>query len=253
MLKNFNFGLSNSKLSPVDLEYDSTLANTFSLVFTFSNVILLHLWTTCIQKIIVSKCKSDGKWSRASKWVITKAFNFLTFSYYIRTLLEMNQYLLVSSIYEVSRFNTDGIYRIASTAYAVLVLSMCLMLVGCVGWLFASLYQPFADKHNMLGEFFEGMKQNKKSKLYALLLILRRTLFVAILVCFDSMQHTVQVVVLLILQLFYLSSIIFIRPYSKIKDNIIDILNEVYFFWCLLWLIFFYSNEKCVQKISPPS
>ena len=210
-------------------------------------MILLHLWTTCIQKIIVSKCKSDGKWSRASKWVITKAFNFLTFSYYIRTLLEMNQYLLVSSIYEVSQFNTDGIYRIASTTYSMLVLGVCFPLIGCVGWLFVSSYQTFADKHNMLGEFFEGMKQNKKSKLYALLLILRRTLFVAILVCFDSMQHTVQVVVLLILQLFYLSSIIFIRPYEKVKDNIIEIINEVYFFWCLIWLNFFYLKDKWTQ------
>ena len=190
---------------------------------------LLHLWIIWNYTIIVRKCKSNGKWARASKWIITKSFNFLTFSYYIRTILEMNQYLLVSSIYEVNQFNTDGIYRIVSTIYSMLVLGMCLALIGCVGWLFTSSYQILSENHSMLGEFFEGMKPNKKSKLYSLLLILRRTLFVTVLICFSSLQNIFQIGILWIFEIIYFIIICYIRPYCNIKSNIIEILNELWF------------------------
>ena len=95
---NFNYGLSNSLFELLDIQSDSTVFNTASFVSLLLIVIAAHIWVGITYKLFFM-VDLEGKWwlLRLSKWTASKSFALLTFGYYIRTMLEMNQYLLVSS------------------------------------------------------------------------------------------------------------------------------------------------------------
>ena len=56
-----------------------------------------------------------------------------------------------------------------------------------------SQYTTSEDEHNKIGEFFAGIKMNKKSKLFIYLLVLRRSIFVTLLVILASISSKILI------------------------------------------------------------
>ena len=98
----------------------------------------------------------------------------------------------------------------------------------------------------MLVEFFEGLKENKRSKFYITILLLRRFIFAILLITLAYLPSRTIVGIISPLQIFYAWWIVFLRPYEEINEmnlknikNIVEMLNEIYFtflFWALLFL-----------------
>ena len=96
----------------------------------------------------------------------------------------------------------------------------------------------------MLGEFFSGLKMEKRFRINSSISFGRRALYVIILIVFMSYSSKLLINVLLVLQLIYIVYAIFLRSYEEIKCNIIDILNEIYFFFLLGSLVFWNTESN---------
>ena len=180
VIDNFNFELSNYSLSNVGVSSDSSVYNTAPFFTSILIVIVLHLLVIIFMKLF-EKCSTDWVWYwivKIIKWIIEKLYNLLTFGFYIRAAIEINQYLLICSAYEAYMFNTSQKFRIASLAFAMLVLIGWILIEVFALCLSISSYVIDEDKHNKLGELFSGLKMDKKFKFYVVILIFRRSISV---------------------------------------------------------------------------
>ena len=251
IIDNFNFELSNYSLSYIGINSDSSISNTASffimmLILFAINVVVLILYK------LFAKYQIDltGCWfAKSVKWIVDKLYNLLTFSYYIRTALEMNQYLLICSLYEIYNFNTSNTYRIASLVFAVLLLFGWLLTAIFAFCLSISSYTVDEDKHNKLGEYFWGLKLDKKFKLYIFMLIARRTVFVISLVTWALVASRFLIGFLVLLQLIYLAYVCYLRPFKEFKDNLTEIINEICFLFLLSSLIYLNTKDNWSQDI----
>ena len=237
-IEKFKIDLSNSLFETQNLNSDSSIYNLY-LLFSFVFFILCnHVLIYIIFKFI-SKWRVNGsrsKWLTFLKWLTTKVVNFLTFQYYIRSILEINQYILISIIYEIYLWNTSEAL-IISLIFAIVLLVMYLLLIVLVFLLSLSSYTMKDDEHNRLGEFFTNLKLHKKFRLYTPMLMFRRMVYVVILITAVSVHSKIVIGVLCALQIGYWVWISYLRPFVHTKDNIVEITNEVYFFILLFPLI----------------
>ena len=110
-------------------------------------------------------------------------------------------------------------------------------------YLSCSSYHLNDDSHNKLEEFFIGLKQQKKFKVYISIKMGRRILFVSFLITLVCFSSKLLIGVLSVIQIFYLIYLAFLRPFEKVKGNIIEIVNECYFL-LLLSSLYFLNTES---------
>ena len=84
---------------------------------------------------------------------------------------------------------------------------------------------------------------HKWRKSYVLVLLMRRAIFVILLITLQSIQSWILIVILSILEIWYLIYIVILRPFKEKKDNIIEITNEIFFSVLLSSLIFLNSEN----------
>ena len=244
IVREFNFKLSNQSLDLLGIKSDSSIYNISPVIILALLIIPIHLLILLLYQLMPTEV-SEGRW----KWVkrisikfVNKLFIILTFGWYIRYIFEINQYVLISWINEVYNFTTSDPKRIASLLFSIFVFWMCLCLIICVSLLSISSYEVIKNKHNKVGEIFSGVKMMKKSKLFISILLTRRTIFIIFLITFQSIQSWILVTILGVLQIWYLIYIIILRPFEVKKNNIIEIVNEVFFSILLNSLIFLNSE-----------
>ena len=223
----------------------SSLFNVTPTIFLALAVIPFHFLTILFYYLMPSEVQ-EGKWKRLKQWItklMKKLFIMLTFGWYIRYIFETNQYVLISCVYEVFMFNTFDSAHIISLWFAILLWFSWWILIIFVLWLSLSSYEVSEKVHCKLGEVFSGVKMNKKCKFYVSVLLIRRALYVVLLITLNSIQSWLLISILSIIQLWYLVFIIFLRPFANKKDNIIEISNEI-FFWALLSSLIFLNTES---------
>ena len=208
----------------------------------------MHLIIFALHSIF-SKCNTQGIWLKCwsfIKWLIKKLFYFLTFGYYIRVILEMNQFILVLSFYEIHNFNISHPIKIVSLTIAITIFILWLMFISIVFLLSISSYQVTENEHNLIGELFTGVKMSIKCKLYISVLLIRRASLIILLICLTMISWKLLIGLTSFLQLGYLVYIIYVHPFKEVKWNIIEIINEIYFLLHLSFLIHF--NTKDIWK-----
>ena len=244
--ESFNFELSNSLLDPIGIKSDSTLFNMYSYILSHICIVFLH-FVIYISYRLVCCLNSDRRWwliAKWSAWGLSKALNFLTFGYYIRSLLEINQFLLISLTYEIYKFNASNFARIVSLSTAILWSITCFILIIFTNFIAFSSYQVDENEHNKLEEIVKGIKTDKKFKIYSPILLFRRAVFIVILITFTFASSKLIIGILSFLQLIYAVSIMIQRPFKEVKINLIEIINEIYFFGLMFSLFFLNTNNN---------
>ena len=99
------------------------------------------------------------------------------------------------------------------------------------------------DKRSKFANLFDGVSLNKKSRLFACLLLIRRAIFVILLITIGPKSPIIVISILVGLQLIYLVILVTIRPYEMIISNMIEITNEFYFLVILASLLK-YNTDK---------
>ena len=242
-IDNFDFELSFATLDLVGIKSDSTVYNASSLVVLAMLMSVLHAAVLVLDRLAV-RCHPI-RWSwlvNLVRWVIHKVFLIMTFGFYIRTILEASQYLLISSTYEVYKFNTTHPLRIVSLVAAFAVLVAMLALLALTTYLAWSKYKVDESKHNKLEELFSGLKPNKSNRLYAALVLARRTIFVVLLITMVSVSSRLVIGVMTAQQICYLVWLCCLRPWAEVKSNLIEVINELYFS-ALLGSLLFMNTE----------
>ena len=128
--------------------------------------------------------------------------------------------------------------------FAFIAMFLCIILIVIITLISISSYEVVKNRHNKIGELFSGQKMQKKTKLYTSILLLRRMIFIILLLSLVSVRSWIVITILSLLQLWYLITIIIIRPFIKIRNNMIEIINEIYFFVLFISLINFNSKEN---------
>ena len=186
--QNFDFKLTDSLYESLSVNSDSTINNTYMFMW-FMLIVALNQIIIYILYKYTSKWSTDGKCGKLMiiiNKLLTKTIQILTFGYYIRSVLEYNQYLLVTSIYEISLWNTSETLRIVSLSIAIIIWASILFLIIIIGYLSQSAYKVVENSYNKIGEVFNGIKEGKKFKFYITVLLLRRFLFISVLIALSS-------------------------------------------------------------------
>ena len=245
VFEKFNFKLSNLNFVSFGLKSSSSLYNTSGILLSLSLIILIHILMKVLLKLISLCGPLNSKWwcpIRVARWILEKLLIIMHYGFYIRFILQITQFLLVTSIYEIYIHQTSFMYNIISFTYAIFLLSVCFLIAGIVTYLSISPYKTSPDGHNKIGEFFRGISMEKRSKVFASLMIIRKIMFVSLLIFWMSVSSKLLINILSWLQLWYILYLFMTKPYKEVKGNIIEIINEIYFLLLLSNLAFW--NEK---------
>ena len=237
-LRKFEFDLTNQSLEPLGINYDSTFANTSTILFYTFLMILISLLIFFMRKLAY-RCRESQRCSWGTKtlyWIVDKLFRMMVLGYFIRNWLEMSQFILISSANEIYQWDITSFYRLLSLIFSISMISIFLQVVILVLYLTFSTYRLNEKEHNLLGEIFWGIKQNKRHKFYVTLLLLRRFWFAILLITWLFMSSRDLIIVLSIIQVIYILNLSFLRPYKETNGNIIEILNEIYFWFLVIFL-----------------
>ena len=238
VLRNFEFELTNASLEPLGIKYNSTFANMISMI-EWTLLIIIFSILVWLLRILFSRFRHSQRWSCLAKvlyWIVDRIYRIMIFGYFIRSALEMSQFILISSVNEVYNWNTENVYRLTSLIFWILMILIFLFIACLVFYLIFSSYRLNKSEHNKLEEFFRGIKKDKKHRFYVILLLLRRTIFVTLLITWTSVSSRILTSVLTVIQVFYVACISYLRPCVEIKGNLIEILNELYFGFLILFL-----------------
>ena len=241
---NFNFKLTNDIFEPLNLKSNSTVYNTSSIFVWIVIFALIHYIIKNLRKWI-DKIKNEGRWTivlSIIKWLIKKSLEILTYGYYIRYSLQMYQFLIVSSMYELYTSDTSQNLKALSFLFALILFSLWIVLIITAGYLSLSSYEVIEGQHNKIGELFSGLKMQKTKKLYVPLMLFRRSIFVVLLISLITIPSQILIGLLLFIQLMYAAYIIIVRPFKEVKNNIIECINEIYF--SILLGVLIILNEK---------
>ena len=172
-------------------------------------------------------------------------YQTFAFTIYLRLVLESNQFILLSSFSELKTWHTTGTARIVSLwlAFAAAGIWVSLIAVSFVHWLSHRQLEN-TDHYMPLKELFGGLKDHSKPRLYSTLLLTRRCFLVAFLVAASSLTSLAIVVPMLVVQTVYVSLMTALRPYKSTKDNLLEVINEVYYFVMIAMLVHYNSDTK---------
>ena len=239
----FNFGLGNTNLKRLGIESDSIAVNVYSFILSILIIWFLHLWIAFYKNFLIKENKSNW-WNyilRAVHWILNKLMTFWTFALYIRIILKINQYVLICSISEIYHFDHSDAKRIVSLVIALIFLFFWITMIIIVIIFFIIKYkdsnQDSQDKSNKFAHLFNGISPSKKARLYVAALLLRRIIFVTLLITIEPVSSVLVISIWLGFQVIYFAFVIFIKPYKLVKWDIIEIINETYFLIMLASLL----------------
>ena len=155
-LRKFEFDLSNQSIESLGINYDSTFANTSSMLFCTLLMILISLLMYFIRKLTY-RCRESKRcswWVKTQYWIADKLYRMMVLGYFIRNGLEMSQFILISSVNEIYQWNTTDFYRILSFIFSISMILIFVLVVILVLYLTFSAYRLNEGEHNLLEEFF---------------------------------------------------------------------------------------------------
>ena len=242
-LSGFEFNLSNSMLDPFGINYESTIVNSYSIFASLVFMIILHLCIILLKWLFSKWKESRNCCYKFLNRAIEKFLIIMTFGYYIRNALEISQFILISSVNEIHESNTSETLRLTSFIFAIIMVISYFAILGIINYLIFTNYKIDENAHNKLEEFFGWLQENKKSRFYVTMLLLRRLLFVTLLITLTSISSRQLIGILMFLQFVYGAYVVYIRPYKDTKSNIIEIINEVYFSLFLVTLMILNTED----------
>ena len=97
------------------------------------------------------------------------------------------------------------------------------------------------NKNSYFKEFINGFKETKKARLYFSFFMLRRLLSVILLIAAQEMWYGLKLILFVAIHFTVMIYVIIIRPFEKVKDNIIEVTNEIWYSVLISCLFFFYK------------
>ena len=173
-IEKFYNDLNNENFENFGLKSTSSLYNTSGLFISFILMIILHILFKILLKLISFYNQLNSKWwfpVHVIRWVVEKLLIIMSYGCYIRFILQITQFMLVASTYEIYIHQTSNVWNIISFVFAIFLLLACFFITGIVIYLSLSPYKTLPNFHNKIGEIFNGIKMEKSIKFMPLWLL----------------------------------------------------------------------------------
>ena len=135
--------------------------------------------------------------------------------------------------------------RVVSYQFAILVFVVCIAFIT-----FAAVMSLKRTTNNLdretskLDELFTGLKQSRSAYLYNVVLMTRRLLCIAWLLCMEWAPPMMVVCVFATIQLFYTLWVAYVRYFDIVKDNVVEIYNECIYLALVTILVYFRKKDR---------
>jgi len=234
----WDFDQDNSYLNLIGIISGSTMYNILGVIGFVFILMIVHATFYCFNDLTMEK-KGDTKFLRLSHLMA----NYLTFSAYIRLFCLCYIFLFISSYTEMRRL-------VNRTEHSDSYFFACLVLLGIIG-LTVMIYiktlkmpnETEASTAKYTKELFNCIKQNKLARSYFPVFLTRRALLVLIALTFTGGSQTIKLIAFSLIQLAYFGYMVAARPFTRIKDNIGEIMNEG-FYLLFIGLLFLELGNK---------
>jgi hypothetical protein len=214
----------------------SALVNIFSLLGILLLILFLHILSYPLK--LLGQKKTSG--TKPSTWrlVCLKIWKFFTFGVYIRLTLQSYQLMVINSV--------SGLYNAQKKDISHLISILAASVIGvfCVITPLLGFFIFYKRMNKGVEEIFVGLKKNQISRIYQMILMLRKLIFIMWMILFKFLPKTPYLLIPSIYQLGHIIFIIAVRPFEKTKDNVIEIFNEIIFTVILSGLNYLHSEEN---------
>jgi hypothetical protein len=102
-------------------------------------------------------------------------------------------------------------------------------------------YDP--EKYQKTQELYSGLKNSKTSRIYTIFILLRRIMLVTWLIEMSSFDQVYVISFPIVVQAIHILTLMYLRPFRKTDDNLVEIINEVFFTVLLSSLAYLNSEE----------
>ena len=224
----------------LQLSSGSALVNILSLTTIVGIVIWIHVLMLIVYFILTKTNRLQ-----VIKKLISKVLKMLTFGFYIGIWIETYILFLLVDFSEVYYQNKNGIQNINSCVASYIIMFFMLMFVLLALWQWCKSRKPENfEKQKYFVAIVDGMKPKWICRSYSFVFLVRRTLFGWVLFFLDFFEAIHRVIILTLIQLVYMLYIIILRPHDSIKENLIDVINEVMYLYFLGFLLHFNTENS---------
>ena len=225
----------------VGLDYRSSFANAYLLLWIFLFLSGMHLLTKLVGKCCTTRYRWMGKIKVASDWLS----NQIKSTYYLRLLLEMFILLLLASMSEIYLLDTSSAPSGISLFIAFCIFLFCIIMIG-VALIYSQIYKE--SNHEHLKEFYSLYRDEPRYRVCSPIELWRRFLIIWVVIFLNRFNRDFCFILIYTFQCLYTLFIILRRPYKNLKDSVVEIINQVFYIVliCFLWI---FRNEEQWTKV----
>ena len=236
----FDYNQQDSYLKLLGLTSGSAFVNILNLSVTVGCVICFHI-VILILFLIVRKIAR----LKVIKNLIVKILEMLTFGFYVGVCLETYILFILVDFSEISLHFKRGIKSMSSCVMSYIILSFMILFIFLTLWQWIKSKKPESfEKQKYFKVLVDGMRPKWIYRSYFLAFLIRRTLFGIILFFWNSLDMIVRVVLFVVVQFLITLYMIVLRPQEELKERISDIINEIFFLYFGVFLLYFNTQDR---------
>ncbi|CAI2387031.1 unnamed protein product [Moneuplotes crassus] len=237
-----DFDQNSQELNDFGLESGSSLVNNLSFILFLIFIAIIHF----ILILVIAMSADEGSCCvKLFNCITTKLRAIFTYTIYIRALLEAFVLLVVSLFAEFySTSSQMPIFKLISLVFAIgMMISLSVLVILFIRHLRNT--DPEERDEGPYKELYCGVKESKLAMTFNLFFLLRRLLFVFVLVLLQALPLVVKLSLIMVLEICYIGFVIvYIRPFEKIDLNVVELANEIFFSFFLCSLFSFNQEQN---------
>ena len=247
LLNSVDFYLENRDLKYFGLFSGNFLINNFSFIFIILIITIIQPLFLTIHWLWMMKVRVDSR--RYRIW--NKLYQLFVFSIFIRLFMETSQFMMISSIYQIYSWNLSDFKHLLSFVLSIIWVIIIITIITLSFWNWRKRMESYDENnHYYLKEFLSSIKDHPWARIYSTLLMTRRLLLVSLLILGNSLLSIYLVSTMIWIQVVYLSLMLILRPFKEFKDNLIIVLNDVYYLVLISILAYFNDPERWNDTIA---
>ena len=258
----FTFDQPNQYLNDLGMNSGSTLINNSGLLISITMLIPIHIAISLLQKLQLRP-------TNCIKLCLTYLYTILTFTFYIRIIIEIYIFLVIGSLFEIKNYFeslTDGNNRIQSLICAIIFVVLCVTVavISFTSWIYSGRNRIKFDKNSYMRELYSGVLKfdeidteedrdvDRKvpfkvqiARFYATLFFLRRLILGFVVVfMYQDQVFEIKMYVLMGLQFLYVCYVVVVRSFQSKVDQMCEIVSEIVLLILILPLLYLTKNSK---------
>jgi cysteine-rich repeat protein len=234
--KHLYFLSPRENYSMLGISSGSTLINILSFTLLLIAIAIVHIWL--IPWRIVWGSEDSSEDDGCFRNIYYRLWKFMSFNAYLRLIIQSYQHLFIVSVLGIYFGSFENAQQLASSVASIATL------IFWIVFPLVSLIALCKDWKGGINELSVGLKSSSYSKLYQIVLILRKVVLISWMIWFKFIPKTPYLIFPSIYQFFHICYILICRPFISVKDNIIEIYNEITFTLMLSGLIYLKTESK---------